>query len=187
MTASRRSWGPIGIMLLCLGTAGCTTGRSIPHEALQASPNTAEYRVVQTRVFDIADEGKLLSACAALLQDTGYILGETDTSVGLITASKRRRIAADSKYFAKLLVFVYGGFMVPSISEDVRGLIQVFDACVVTHPLTDNRTAVRVVFQRQLLDPKNKVLRIEMIHTPDVYQEFFSRLSKAVFLEEQKI
>ena len=46
---------------------------------------------------------------------------------------------------------------------------------------------VRVTFQRIVRNTAGAVTRIESIEEAEIYQEFFARLSKSLFLEAQQI
>ena len=48
-------------------------------------------------------------------------------------------------------------------------------------------TAVRITFQRIVYTNKGFISRSEPLGTPEIYQEFFDKLSKALFLEAQQI
>jgi hypothetical protein len=62
-------------------------------------------------------------------------------------------------------------------------------ASVVTRPIGDQEKyiAVRVTFQRIVWNTQGQVTKSESIIDPAVYQEFFDKLSKAIFLEGQEI
>jgi len=47
--------------------------------------------------------------------------------------------------------------------------------------------AVRVTFQRIVWDIEGNVTRSESLTDPKIYQEFFDKLSKAVFLDAQDL
>jgi len=68
---------------------GCQT---IPKNALTLSLESLAERQMQTRKYETKDEGKILSACAGLLQDMGFNIDESETKLGLITASKMRML-----------------------------------------------------------------------------------------------
>ena len=48
-------------------------------------------RQLQTRRFDTTDEQKILKTCAALLQDTGFTIDESEAKLGIMIASKGAR------------------------------------------------------------------------------------------------
>jgi hypothetical protein len=58
---------------------------------------------------------------------------------------------------------------------------------VVNSALAKDSTVVRVKFQTVVWNVSGQVSRFETIKDPKLYQEFFERVSKAIFLEEQKI
>jgi hypothetical protein len=54
-------------------------------------------------------------------------------------------------------------------------------ASLVTRPLDGKRIAVRITFQLTAWNGDNKIGTIQK-NTPEMYQVFFSKLSKSVFL-----
>jgi hypothetical protein len=46
---------------------------------------------------------------------------------------------------------------------------------------------VRVTFQRIVWDTRNQVTKTESLNEPNLYQEFFEKLSKAVFLDAHEL
>ena len=63
---------------------------------------------------------------------------------------------------------------------------QRFRASIVTHP-TAAQIAVRVTFQRIVWNDMGRISRLELIDDAEIYQQFFAKLSKAVFLEAHEI
>ena len=74
--------------LLLLVVAGCQ--QKIPKEALQLTQESLAQRQAQTRRFDTSDETMLLSASAAVLQDLGFNLDESETELGLVVKVRSR-------------------------------------------------------------------------------------------------
>jgi len=48
-------------------------------------------------------------------------------------------------------------------------------------------TRVRVTFQRVVINTQGQVTRMEALETPELYQQFYEKLSKSVFLEANDI
>ncbi len=164
----------VGILLI----AGCQT---IPKDALTLSPESLAERQMQTRKYETKDEGKILAACAGLLQDMGFNIDESEPNLGLITASKQRSAVNAGQIVAAVIVAALGGGAMPVDKE------QKMRASVVTRPIGDQYIAVRVTFQRIVWNTQGQVTKSESISDPAVYQEFFDKLSKAIFLEGQEI
>ena len=168
----------VGLCLLFL--AGCAA--TIPKEALQLSPDSLERRQTQTRVFETADEAELLSASAALLQDLGFNLDESETELGVIVGSKERDATEAGQVAASVVVAVLFAASMPW--DDVQKI----RAAIITRRLEErNGFAVRLTMQRIVWNTKGQVSKTEPLDEPEIYQEFFSKLSKAVFLEAQEL
>ena len=159
---------------------GCET---IPKDALRLSPESLQQRQMQTRKYETTDEGKILSACAGLLQDMGFNLDESETKLGLITSSKMRSAESTGQIVAAVFIAALTG-TTTSIDKE-----QKMRACVVTRPIGESGKyiAVRVTFQRIVWNTQGQVTKSESINEPEVYQEFFEKLSKAIFLEDQEL
>ena len=105
----------VSSILLC----GCVTG--IPKGALSLSPQTLEWRKLQSKRFETKDEKKILQACAALLQDLGFSLEDSET------------------------------------------------------------------FQRRVWNNQGQITKLQRINDPKMYEDFFSKLSKSIFLTANEI
>lgn len=167
-------------LLGCIALA-CTA--KIPKDALELSPETLEKRQLQTRRFDTPDEGSLLEASAGLLQDLGFNLDEAAPELGLILASKDRSAVEAGQVAAAVFVALLTGVATPTDKN------QKLRASVVTRPLDEEAKsfAVRVTFQRIVWNTHGQVTKREAIEDPKVYQEFFEKLSKSVFLEAHEL
>lgn len=166
--------------LLLLGTAACQQG--IPREALELSHESLQQRQLQTRRFDTTDEASLLAAGAAVLQDLGYSLDHSDTDAGLIFATKDRDATEAGQVAGAVVMAVLFG-VVPAIDNN-----QKIRVSLVTRPLDHaDATAVRVTFQRFVWNTQGQLSKIEGLGEPELYQEFFERLSQSVFLTAHEI
>ena len=53
--------------------------------------------------------------------------------------------------------------------------------------MTGGESTVRVTFQRVIVNTQGQITRAEQVNDPEIYREFFERLSKSVFLEAHQI
>ena len=160
---------------------GCK--ETIPPEALKLSAQSLEDRQAQTRRFDTSDETKLLMASAAVLQDLGFNIDESETKLGLIVGSKVRDATEAGQVAGAIFAALLLGVAIPiDDTQKIR-------VSLVTSPLGESgkKTAVRITFQRLIWNTKNQLSTIEALEDPKLYQDFFSNLSKSIFLEANKI
>ena len=143
-------------------------------------PQSLEWRQRSTRRFSTRDEKQILAASAGLLQDLGFTIDNSESDLGLIVASKDRTAIQGGQVAGKVAMAIFFWKNVP-IDRN-----QKFRASVVTHP-SGNEIAVRVTFQRIVWNDRNEVSKLELLDDPKMYQEFFKKLSQAVFLEAHQI
>jgi hypothetical protein len=155
----------------------------IPKDALSMNKATLEDRQIQTRLYDTSDDEKILAASASLLQDLGFNLDESETDLGLLVSSKERDATEAGQVAAALTMAILFG---TSMRIDEKQRIRV---SVVTCPAGENseRTSVRVTFQRVVWDNYGQISKLEKLNDVKMYQEFFDKLSKAIFLEAHTI
>jgi hypothetical protein len=170
-------------LCLCLFSSILVTGcaQTIPKDALQLSAESFELRQLQTRSFDTADEKELLTAGAGVLQDLGFNIDESETSLGVIVGSKNRDATEAGQVAAAILVAALGGGAMP-IDKD-----QKIRASLITRPSGKGKTNLRVTLQRVVWNTQGQISKIQSIEELGIYQEFFNKLSKAVFLEANEI
>ena len=61
-------------------------------------------------------------------------------------------------------------------------------ASVVTCPSADRKAIdVRVTFQRLVWDDQGQLSKLERLDDPEMYRDFYIKLSKALFLEAQEV
>ena len=183
-----------GIYLISLVLlSGCVT-HTEPTELFQLTAETSKHRAMQTRFFETPNEKELLSASAAVLQDLGFQVEESVREVGFLRATKERSAREYGQYIQRAL------FLVLSLGKLLNpvDLHQKIAAGLITRPLNQEATRqeVRIVFYRVVWKGDGQVDRqyippgqqhMEMIRDPEIYQQFFAKLSKAVFLEAHTI
>jgi len=168
----------IGGLLATGGLCGCAP--HIPPNALAMRPQSLEWRHRSTRRFFTTDEKQILAASAGLLQDLGFTIDNSASDLGLVVASMDRTAVEAGQVAGKVFLFLLLRVDVP-IDRN-----QKFRASIVTHP-SGNEIAVRVTFQRVVWNDRNNISKLEPLDDPKMYQEFFEKLSQAVFLEAHAI
>lgn len=173
---------PIYISLIfAMGLIGCAT---VPKDAFRLSPTSLEDRQMQTRVFETDNEASLLSAGIAVLQDMGYSVDETEKAAGLVSASKIVDATDSGQIFAAVFVAALFGGGPASIDKE-----QKIKVSFVTLPskLDKKGFLARITFQRIIWNTQGQVTRAETLKDKELYEDFFDKLSKSVFLEAYKI
>jgi len=180
-STSRRLTAALPLALL----AACATG--IPKGALRLPPEAAADREAQTRRYEGITEREVLAAGAGVLQDLGFAIDESETRLGLVVASKERS-AVDEKQVAAAYLMTLLSILALTPTEPTYATRQVLRVALVTRPAGVDRagaTLVRVTFQRSVFDNADRLVRLEAVTGPELYQQFFDRLSQGVFLEGQ--
>ena len=198
-------------MLLCFGIllAGCATRvKTTPIALFALTPASAANRANQTRRFETPNSDELLSASAAVLQDLGFQITETDRTLGFVRAAKERSAReygqeVNQGVIAFLTTLLSAFAAVGGVSANTMLVVPVdlqqqISASLVAQPIDaeDRSQEVRIVFYRlvwqgagssgnQSIAPGGQ--RMEMIRDPEIYQTFYARLAKAVFLEAHRI
>ncbi len=194
-----RRWGSVALCLSTLGLLVACVPQTRPEEFFELTPESQVHKAAQTRYFETADDIELLSASAAVLQDLGFQVTESVPELGYLRATKERsareRGQSISRFF--VLLFSMGGYLMPV------DLHQKIEASMVARPVNEDATRheVRIQFYRivwkgdgmissgqgqaEYIPPGEQMM--EMIRDPLIYQQFFAKLSKAVFLEAHKI
>ncbi|APR05985.1 hypothetical protein [Thauera chlorobenzoica] len=169
---------------LSLVLTGCVT---VPPKTFLVSEQQLQKRQIETRKYEGINETDLLVACSNALQDLGFNLENSETKLGVLTAAKQRDATNSGEIAAAIVVALLGGGAM-AISKD-----QSIRVALVVRPATDgdgiyqeNSNFVRITFQRVVRKTDNSAFA-ETLDDPELYQEFFDRVSKSVFFEGQKI
>ncbi|WP_287372809.1 hypothetical protein [Prosthecochloris sp.] len=164
-----------------LFVSGCQS--TLPKDALIMSNESLATRQQQTRKYETKNEGEILSAVSGVLQDMGFNLNESESKLGVISASKKRSaVDAGQQTMAVFIALLGGGATATDKDQTIR-------ASVVTRPFGEDAEyiAVRVTFQRMVWNTRGQVTTAECVDDEEIYQGFFDKLSKSIFLEAQEI
>ena len=168
------------LVVLMSGLIGCAP--VVPDNAFCPTTECLKERQLQTRRFDTKDEMIVLNSSAAVLQDLGFNVDEIERDLGVISCSKKRDATSVGQIVGAVFIALLTGAVVPV--DDY----QIIKASIVTWPVDDcSQVAVRVTFQRVIYNNYKKISTAEAIIDPKIYQEFFEKLSKSIFLEAHQI
>ena len=169
------------LLVICLGSlllTGCATNTDHFY-ALQET--YLQERQQQTKRFETQDESSVLSASAQVLQDLGYNLTESETKLGLLTASKERDATNGGQIAGAVLLAALIGARVPlDTTQKIHATV------VSTKSKNNDGYLVRAKFARVVFNDMGGA-KVEVIKDPEIYQEFFNKLSQSIFLTANDI
>lgn len=164
--------------------AGCVT---VPPDTFVVTPQLLQQRNIESRRYDGINEADLIIASANVLQDLGFNLENSETKLGVLTASKQRDATDGREVVAAVLVAALTGVPMPmSKDQTIRVALVVRSVLDSDGKPMANHHFVRVTFQRLVRKTDNSV-HGETLTDLQLYQDFYERVSKSVFLEAQKI
>jgi hypothetical protein len=169
--------------LLLTGAAlatGCAT-------AIQPAKTQLEVRAFQTYAFDTSDSRLVMKAMFNALQDDGYVVKNAVIELGLITATREIDLAPGrSNSTGGETVSIVGRLAVIASPPPAYSKIEVHDFTGNVTPFGEH-TKVRISFQRKVLDSRGHVVEVNPIDDPAFYQDFFSRMDKSVYLQQERL
>ncbi|MBS0605171.1 MAG: hypothetical protein JSS60_09090 [Verrucomicrobia bacterium] len=158
----------VGTMLM---GAGC-----VPHAAEQPMTQL-QIREIQTRSFPSKDAKAVLKEMLNVLQDDAFIVKHANLELGLLSGEKD--IDIENKWDRFFGAMHHG----QQASWAKNTVIEV--SANVTQFGQD--TKVRVNFQRKIFDNYGRVIKVVQIYDQHYYQEFFSKVHKGLFIQEEQI
>lgn len=165
------------------GTNNVVSNEVSAADVLKLTPDSMALRQMQTRKYQTAEQRKILDSCVGLLQDNGFTVSEISPKLGTVLGSKSREAVEAGQVAASVVFALLFGVALPVDNhQEMSASIVVSDAAS-----DDKSTIVRVNFSRIVWNDANAVSKAERLEAPEMYQEFFDKLSKSLFLEEQKI
>ena len=176
----------VSVFVLCL--AAC---ESIPSNAFRIPESSLSTRQMQTREYTELDDGTILSASVAVLQDMGYVIDEAEVELGVLSASKRADATNKLEAFGTMTVDAMQcvfTLMLACNGKRYQGIDDVQDirlTLIAGPQQLGGDVPVRITIQRIIWDKAGRLSEQETITDPSVYDAMFAKLSKAVFLEKE--
>jgi cell division protein FtsB len=136
-----------------------------------------QIREFQTRNYDTNDFKMVMKAVMHTLQDDGFIVKQANVDLGLLTAQKELDISDSGEvFFATLLAGNKAVYKKNSIIESSANISEFGE-----------QIRVRINFQTKVMNNKGGVMGVQQVEDSKFYQEFFSKVDKAVFLGKEKL
>ncbi len=165
------------VILFSLFITSCGT---IPKDALRLTQKNLELRQIQQKEYSNVKEKQALIASANVLQDIGFIIKESEGDLGLLIAEKDR----DATDGGQVAMAILGALVGVQTAIDTHQKIRV---SLITRIRKNNSILVRASFQRIIWNSNNQISKMEYIKDKQIYQNFFNKLDKSIFLAKQGI
>jgi len=187
-------WGRISFRLVALSIVlavflpGCVTPNKVAM-TVGAPPGSEdgvtglELREIQTQHFETDDIVGVLRASTATLQDLGFTVTESCAEVGVLVASKQRDAEESGQIAGQMVLALFGALLGAYTNPTWDKEQTIYMTLIADSSVGSNRTEVRVLLDRRLINNHGQMWRAELIEDPEIYQEFFQKLSEALFLE----
>lgn len=172
--------------LLCLGLfstmlLGC--GPSIRPAEIKTEQTQLQIREYQTRTFEANHMKIIMKASLNVLQDEGFTIDTANNDLGLLKGTKRETHVVEGGTPLNMLPVV-GWFTEPYYKYDVP---RTLEGTVNISEVRKNGFKVRVSFIENSMNLESKSMRNKTVENEKIYQDFFNKLDKAVFLQKENL
>lgn len=134
-------------------------------------------REFQTRTYNTKDTKMVMKALLNVLQDEGFIVKNAVVDLGFLNAEKEMDIESFGEKFISLLFMGANASWRKNLILEATANVSEFG----------EQTRIRVNFQAKVLDNRGRVVKVEQVDDEKFYQDFFSKVDKGIFIEEEKI
>ena len=168
----------IALFILLFAIVGVTPVMAANKNEVITPQTQLQKRQYQTRKYDNIKKPALMKAMLNVLQDEGYIVNNANPILGFISGSKEfstndKTINFEKEFGTKKSFFSGGTVAVIEATANVSEY--------------GKEVRVRINFKRKLLNTYGNAQKIEEVTDEKFYQNFFSRVDKAIFIQNQNI
>lgn len=161
-----------------LASLGCVFLLSACAISEKAPPKTQlQIREFQTRTFLTTQTNDVLSAVVDTFQDQGFMVKNVVPQVGLVSATREVDVEDQDQVFFQ--TFFFGQNAQWSKNATIEATANVRTQV--------GKTKVRLTFQEKIINNRGGTDTVNTIEDPQFYQNFFDKVGKSIFIEEQKI
>jgi len=169
ITQAASKYFVVGLVLCAISACSSYT------PPIERTMTQLEWRQLQTKTYSVADELVVMKAVLAAFQDSGYNISSTSIVLGLITAQKKEQID--------------GGCVSISNPSRMPYCVIAIDEVATTTitKIGKNETRVRISIQKNGLTDSNGIEWTRKISDALVYKDLFSKVDKAIFLQQENL
>ena len=162
---------------LTSGVIGCLcTGCMQPGN--DSAPMTQlQIRQLETREFETKDSKLVMKSMMNVLQDEGFVIKNAVMDLGLLSAEKNLDIEDRGQAF---LATMFAGANARWSKE------QSLEASANVTEFGDT-VRVRITFQAKTIDNFGRPVSVTKVTNPTFYQEFFDKVNKSVFIQQENV
>ena len=167
------------VALVPLGAcASAGGGAAVPQSPLQQ-------RELESRTYSSGTRD-LMRAVLAALQDDGFIVRTADADLGLITATRESaRPVSGARRVGRVLAIVmtYGAAAILPGPKDASSVLE----ATANVAAFGSEARLRINFQLKRVEDGTRVKEVRTVLDARVYQEFFAKVDKGLFLQREKL
>lgn len=174
-TYMKRLLKPMKFFVIIFGLfflSGCVANKSIGTVVTQL-----QVREIQTREFDTCDTKSVMKSMMNVLQDEGFIIKNAVADLGLLSAEKSIDIENRGEAFLCTMLLGSSARWSKQNILEASGNVSEYGS----------KTRVRMNFQIKTMDNFGCPKVIKTIDDLKFYQDFFDKVSKGIFIQEQGI
>lgn len=172
--------------LVALSLSACESPNSIAMKVGVAPESAVKLRALETRRYDTANQTAVLTATTQVLQDLGFTISESVPEVGVLVGSKQRDAEETGQVTGQVALTIMFALLGARYNPDWDKEQTIVVSVVLTPIQNSKQVDVRAAFDRKIVT-KNGLHKAELIDEPDIYKQFFSKLSGSIFLEGHEI
>lgn len=171
MTTGRRICSGVLLIFLALACTGC-------HLGSQEEPLTQlQIREIQSRTFASCDPKSVLKEMINVLQDDAFIVKHANLELGLLSGEKDVDVEDSLSRFVSILAADRRAHYRKNCTIEVSANVSQYG----------DETRVRVNFQQKVFDNFGRIMDVRQVYDQEYYQEFFTKVSKGLFIQEEQI
>jgi hypothetical protein len=160
-----------------------------------------EIREFQTRTFEVQDSHLVMKSVLNVLQDDGFMVKSAASDLGFLAATKELGLYVPPDPRERMAEIDFGIFRMSNrkrfglksrspfkrSSQEIRRPSHEMIEATVNVTEFGEKVRVRASFQPKVFDTKESVLGVKPIADEVFYQEFFAKVDKGIFIQQQHI